>query len=560
MLQNLRIRNLALVEELAVEFQPGFCVLTGETGAGKSIIMGALGLLVGDRADKTLIRAGADQCAVEASILLPDPGPVDALLRELELEPTDHGQLILRRTVSAAGGGRNLVNDSPVSLQSLKRLGDLLVDMHGPHDHQSLLSPDYQLHLLDAFGRHDTLLAAYQALYRERRELESKRHALEGDEAAFAREMDFLAFQVQELGDAKLEEGEDETIAAEHAVVANAQQVLESAGGLIEALTDGETSAFQSLVAVQQQLERLASIVPQSADWKEEAKQAAIQVKELASTISAYAQSIDADPARLQWVEERMALYHRLKRKYNATVPELLAQLATAKTRLADLKTRHERIAEIAKLEAGLSAKLRQAGLKLRAKRKDSAGKLAEAITGQLRDLGFARAGFEVNLAELEPGPAGLDAADFGFAPNPGEPTRPLRAIASSGEISRVMLAVKTVLAEHDRIPILVFDEIDANIGGETATAVGRKLAELAATHQVIAITHMPQAAVHGKHHFAVRKTVSGDRTRSSIDPLDDNARAEEIARMLGGKSLTSVVLQHAREMLQKAARRKGCL
>jgi DNA repair protein RecN (Recombination protein N) len=515
---------------------------------------------VGDRADKTLIRAGADQCAVEASILLPDPGPVDALLRELELEPTDHGQLILRRTVSAAGGGRNLVNDSPVSLQSLKRLGDLLVDMHGPHDHQSLLSPDYQLHLLDAFGRHDTLLAAYQALYRERRELESKRHALEGDEAAFAREMDFLAFQVQELGDAKLEEGEDETIAAEHAVVANAQQVLESAGGLIEALTDGETSAFQSLVAVQQQLERLASIVPQSADWKEEAKQAAIQVKELASTISAYAQSIDADPARLQWVEERMALYHRLKRKYNATVPELLAQLATAKTRLADLKTRHERIAEIAKLEAGLSAKLRQAGLKLRAKRKDSAGKLAEAITGQLRDLGFARAGFEVNLAELEPGPAGLDAADFGFAPNPGEPTRPLRAIASSGEISRVMLAVKTVLAEHDRIPILVFDEIDANIGGETATAVGRKLAELAATHQVIAITHMPQAAVHGKHHFAVRKTVSGDRTRSSIDPLDDNARAEEIARMLGGKSLTSVVLQHAREMLQKAARRKGCL
>jgi DNA repair protein RecN (Recombination protein N) len=560
MLQNLRIRNLALVEELAVEFQPGFCVLTGETGAGKSIIMGALGLLVGDRADKTLIRAGADQCAVEASILLPDPGPVDALLRELELEPTDHGQLILRRTVSAAGGGRNLVNDSPVSLQSLKRLGDLLVDMHGPHDHQSLLSPDYQLHLLDAFGRHDTLLAAYQALYRERRELESKRHALEGDEGAFAREMDFLAFQVQELGDAKLEEGEDETIAAEHAVVANAQQVLESAGGLIEALTDGETSAFQSLVAVQQQLERLASIVPQSADWKEEAKQAAIQVKELASTISAYAQSIDADPARLQWVEERMALYHRLKRKYNATVPELLAQLATAKTRLADLKTRHERIAEIAKLEAGLSAKLRQAGLKLRAKRKDSAGKLAEAITGQLRDLGFARAGFEVNLAELEPGPAGLDAADFGFAPNPGEPTRPLRAIASSGEISRVMLAVKTVLAEHDRIPILVFDEIDANIGGETATAVGRKLAELAATHQVIAITHMPQAAVHGKHHFAVRKTVSGDRTRSSIDPLDDNARAEEIARMLGGKSLTSVVLQHAREMLQKAARRKGCL
>ncbi len=557
MLQSLRIRNLALVEELAVEFQPGFCVLTGETGAGKSIIMGALGLLLGERADKTLIRAGSDQCAVEAVLLLKDPAPVDALLRDLELEPTDQGQLILRRTLSAAGGGRNLINDSPVSLQALKRLGDLLVDMHGPHDHQALLSPDYQLRLLDSFGRHEILTAAYASLYRERRDLEAKRHELEGDEQTFAREMDFLAFQVQELGDAKLEEDEETALSSEHAVVANAQQVLEAAGGLLEALTDGESSALQSLAAAQQQLERLAAIMPRAADWKEEARQAAIQVKELSSSIAAYAQSIDADPARLQWVEERMAIYHRLKRKYNATVPELIALLQTSKTRLHDLQTRNERIAEIAKQESALTAKLRQAGLKLRAKRKDSAGQLAQAITEQLRDLGFASAGFEVNLAEIEPAPSGLDGVDFGFAPNPGEPPRPLRAIASSGEISRVMLAVKSVLAAHDHIPILVFDEIDANIGGETATAVGRKLAELALTHQVIAITHMPQAAVHGRHHFAVRKTVSGDRTRSSIDPLDDDARAEEIARMLGGKSLTSVVLQHAREMLRKAARGK---
>jgi DNA repair protein RecN (Recombination protein N) len=369
--------------------------------------------------------------------------------------------------------------------------------------------------------------------------------------------MDFLAFQVKELGDAELQEDEESAVTAEHAVVANAQQVLESAGGLLEALTDGETSALQSLAAVQQQLERLAAIIPRAAEWKDEARQTAIQVKELAASIAAYAQAIDADPARLQWIEERMALYHRLKRKYNATIPELLAQLDTAKARLRDLQTRQERIAELTKQESALTVKLRQAGLKLRGKRKDSAGKLALAITGQLRDLGFARAGFEVNLADIEPAASGLDAVDFGFAPNPGEPSRPLRVIASSGEISRVMLAVKTVLAEHDHIPVLVFDEIDANIGGETATAVGRKLAELAVTHQVIAITHMPQAAVHGRHHYAVRKTVSGDRTRSSIDPLDDTARAEEIARMLGGKTLTSVVLQHAREMLQKAARKK---
>lgn len=556
MLQSLRIRNLALVEELAVEFGPGFSVLTGETGAGKSIIMGALGLLVGERADKTLIRAGADQCLVEAALHLSDPAPVDALLTELGLEPTDQGQLVLRRTLSASGSGRHLVNDASVSLQSLKRLGDLLVDMHGPHDHQSLLSPDYQLRLLDSFGRLDALLAPYETLYRERRELENKRHELEGDEQAFAREMDFLAFQVQELGDAKLEEGEDEALVKEHAGAAGSQQALEAASGLLDALAEGETSALQNLAAVQQQLERLTTAVPQAAEWKEEARRAAIVVKELASTIASYAQSVDADPARLQWLEERMALYHRLKRKYNAAVPDLIKQHETAKTRLRDLQTRHERIAELVKQEAATLAKLRQAGLKLRAKRKDTAVKLADAVTRQLRDLGFARAGFEVNLAEAEPAPSGLDAVEFGFAPNPGEPFRPLRAIASSGEISRVMLAVKTVLAAHDRIPVLVFDEIDANIGGETATAVGRKLAELAATHQVIAITHMPQVAVHGRHHYAVRKTVTGERTRSSIDPLDETARAEEIARMLGGKGLTSVVLQHAREMLQKASKK----
>ncbi len=557
MLQTLRIRHLALVEELSVEFKSGFTVLTGETGAGKSIIMGALGLLVGERADKSLIRAGADQCLVEASLTLVDAASVDALLRELELEPTDHGQLVLRRTLSAAGGGRNLVNDSPVTLQALKRLGDLLVDMHGPHDHQSLLSPDYQLHLLDAFGHLDSSRAPYDTLYREQRDLAARRRDLEGDEQSFARELDFLTFEVKELEDANLEAGEDEALILEHAGAASAQQALESTTGLLDALAEGDASAFQALVATQQMLDRLSPALPQAIVWKEEARRAAILVKELASTIAAYAQAIDADPARLQWVEDRMALYHRLKRKYGVPTAELIHRRDVAKTRLHELQTRHERIAELNKQEVSVTAKLRQAGMKLRGKRKDAARKLAEAITAQLRDLGFARSGFDVTLTDVDPAPAGMETVEFGFAPNPGEPSRPLRAIASSGEISRVMLAVKSVLAAHDRIPVLVFDEIDANIGGETATAVGRKLAELATTHQVIAITHMPQVAVHGGHHYAVRKTVTADRTRSSIDPLDEPARAEEIARMLGGKGLTSVVLQHAREMLQKTARKK---
>ena len=553
MLHTLRIKNLALVESVSIDFSPGLNVITGETGAGKSILIGALGLLLGERADKTIIRGGEEQCGAEALIEVPDPARLNALLAERGIELCDNGNIVLRRIVSTSGASRSFVNGSPTTLQALKEIGDLLVDMHGPHDHQSLLNTDYQMDILDAFGHTADLREEYVRSYREVRAIESERQAVHGaDEQMVAQQIDLLSFQIQELDEAALADGEDVQIEREQAVVANAQRILELTAGVTAALTEGETSAFQALVAVQQALTQLSGILPEADEWRTEARALAVQVQELSTSVSACASKVDADPQRLQWLEERMALYHKLKHKYGATVAEVLAHLEKARARLQELQGRGQRLAELDGRLAEAAKRMSEAGRKLGRKRRTVAAKLAEAATQQLRDLGFPHGAFHVELGDVQPGPSGIDAVEFGFAPNPGEPMRPLQAIASSGEISRVMLAVKAVLSAHDRIPILVFDEIDANIGGETANAVGAKLAEVAGAHQVLCITHLPQVAVCGTTHFAVRKEVRDGRTRTDVERLDTDSRTEEIARMLGGRDLTSVTLRHARELLRR--------
>lgn len=553
MLQTLRVRNLALVEDVTVEFQPGLNVITGETGAGKSVIIGALGLLLGDRADKTLIRSGTDQCAAEAVFQLSDPAPVDALLDEVGLPPCEGGQLLIRRTLLANGTGRNLINDSTATLQILKRIGELLVDMHGPYDHQSLLNTTFQMDILDAFGHLWEARGAYESLYAEYRERRLQREELEGaDEDDVARQVELLSFQIKEIEDVAPVEGEDESLATEQIQVANAQRILELAAGIQSALAESEHSAFNGLAEAQKGLGELAGLIPAAGEWKEQARSLAVQARDLAETVEHQVRNIEGDPARLQWLEERMALYHRLKRKYGATVADILAHLEKSKTRLRTLAGRGERLKELDAEIAAALAKLTQVGSKLGKARRQAATKLAGTITGELHDLGFQHGSFAVALSvAAEPGPAGLDAIEFAFAPNAGEPERPLRAIASSGEISRVMLAVKAVLADHDSIPVLVFDEIDANVGGAMGTAIGTKLDTVGRHHQVLCITHLPQVAVFGKTHFAVAKEVVNGRTRTSITRLAKDQRVEEVARMLGGRDLTSVTLKHAREMLK---------
>lgn len=552
MLSILQIRNLALVEDLKVEFQPGLNIITGETGAGKSLLMGALSLLLGERSDKSVIRTGQSQASVECVLALPDADAVNAALAEAGIDPCNDGQLVLRRVVSASGGG-SFVNGSPSTIQTLKKIGNLLVDMHGPHDHQSLLSQDFQMDILDAFGGLADLRTSYRTEFNQLCSLQSELRSLDCDEKTVAEQIDLLSFQVKEIGEAAPVEGEEEEIKARHVLMTNAQRILETAQNVCQLLTEGESSAIDSLASVQRELDSLRSSLPESEQWAEEARAAAVQLRELSKTISSRAHDIDSDPRQIEQIEARLAVYQKLRRKYGSSVAEISAKLEDARKRLHDLQTRGERIAELNGRIAKVSASVRSLGKKLGRERRSTAVNLARAVTRELQDLGFTKGAFHADLSEIEPCATGTDAVEFGFAPNVGEAMRPLRMIASSGEISRVMLATKAVLAKHDRIPVLVFDEIDTNVGGEMGFAIGQKLAGIARSHQVICITHLPQVAVHGTSHFAVAKRVRGERTFTEIRILEDESRTDELARMLGGNSPSKLTRDHAREMLATA-------
>jgi len=555
MLRTLRVRNLALAENISVDFEPGLNIITGETGAGKSILLGALALILGERADKSLIRTGEEQCSAEALFELANADEINRALEELGLPPCEEGQLLLRRTVKVAGG-QNWVNDALVTVQALRRIGEELVDMHGPHDHQSLFRPEAQREILDAFARTEKVCEAYREAYDTWRVLLERSAVLEADEKDAAQQVDLLTHRVKEIEVAALTAGEEDAVRQEHAVVGNAHRILELGSQVTSALTGEEASAFQAFVSTHHALEELSRLLPAAVAWKREVADLATRTQDLGQTIQADLTRLEADPARLDWLDQRLATYQRILRKYGPTLETVVQTLCVAQSRLNDLRTREEQLAEISgRLSEAFSA-VKKRGRALSERRRASASELAEAIAGELEFLGFPGSSFTIGLREEEPGPSGMDQIEFGFAPNVGESMRPLRAIASSGEISRVMLAIKAVLAAQDRIPVLVFDEIDANLGGGMGHAVGRELAGVAVRHQVLCITHLPQVAVHGTAHFAVVKEVSEGRTLSRVAPLrSPEERVEEIARMLGGTD-SRATLAHAKDLLLRARSR----
>lgn len=553
MLQHLKVKNLAIVEEASITFGEGLNIITGETGAGKSVLMGALNLVLGERADKSAIRSGADEGKVEVVFSLNDTSSIDAELEERDIPICEEGQLLIKRTVSIKGAGRTLINDSPVTVQSLRAIAPLLVDIHGPYDQQSLLKQEFQRSLLDAYGGCASKISTYKKSWNLFQELNEKLEELTSDTSDADEEIDRLNYIIDEIRNAQLTEADEYELVEEHAQSANAGEILTIGTEITDALIDEELSSCSRLQHIQAKCNELANILPEAEEWSSEIQSAILLLQEIGSSISGRLSRIEADPARLQHLEDRMALVQSLKRKYGGSVEAVNESLSKYEERLDDLANRTDKIE---KLQSNIKAQqddLKKKAATLTSTRKKATTKLAKAITTALNDLGFLNASFSIALPSCTPTSHGADEIVFEFAPNPGEPKRPLKAIASSGEIARVMLAVKAVLASHDSIPVLVFDEIDANIGGETGRAVGQKLRQVANSHQVISITHLPQSAVYGEQHVKVFKEVKNKRTRMKAKILNEEERIDEIARMLGGKGLTSVIENHAKEMLESA-------
>jgi DNA repair protein RecN (Recombination protein N) len=534
MLTLLKIRNLALVDELAWELGSGLISVTGETGAGKSVIVGALKMILGERADKGLIRTGEETCTIESVFDLKDAAEINAILEEGGLPPCDDTQIIIRRSIGTTAN-RQFINDSPVTLTLLKKVGERLVDLHGPHDHQSLLSQERQLAMLDAFAGTEPTLAEYRTAFRSWREKSQELEEIKNAENASEQELELLRYQLDEIESAKLTPDDGDDLQERYHRSSNSTRLVELSAQAVSALTDdnGILSRISDLQRLARDLEKLDPSVSEKLSSLETAS---IELQDLEATLTDYAEELDIDPSEAATIEERVNLVESLKRKYGPSIEDILSRQESISDRLDNIDNRSEKIDALTAALAESHKELETIAKKLTAARRKSAPKLAKDIASQLKELGFKQSSFEVELSSVkDPTLHGFESCNFLFGPNPGEPLHPLRQIASSGEISRVMLAVKSSLAEQDATPLMVFDEIDANVGGEIARAVGKKMALLGQLHQVIAITHFPQVAATAAAHFVVEKEVVSGRTRSKLYPVEGEKRINELVRMLGG-------------------------
>lgn len=555
MLSRLSVRNLAVVEAAEIHFAQGLNVITGETGAGKSVLMGALRLLQGVRADRTIIRAGAEETTVSALYELPDTAAIDACLADADLPSCEDGILILRRTLRADGTGRVRINDAPATATTLRKLAPLLIDIHGPDDNLTLLDAKFQLQLLIAYANATPAYRAYVQQWQTLQALKDELEALVGNPEQREAELTRLRETLTDIAAVNPTLDDGDLLTEQHAQAANAELILETGNQILAGLTEGDNALAEQLVAQHRLLHTLTQLLPEAAEWSEELDAIQTQLQSLSSALSMRLSQIDTDPAALAQLEARLGQIQRLRRRYGPTLEEVLRHRDETQARLNALADAEAVVYKLEEQIAKAEAALLTCGRTLRKQLQAAIPQLARAITTELRDLGFLQAAFSIALEpHAEPTPSGLDRVTFCFEPNPGEPPRPLAAIASSGEIARVMLAVKVILAQHDATATLVFDEIDANIGGETGRKVGMKLQTLANHTQILCITHQPQAAVYGQHHLCVRKSVHDGRTSTTITPLDDAARATEIARMLGGEDFTPITRDHAIEMLQQAS------
>ena len=572
MLQELRIKDFAIIDELTLTLDPGFLVITGETGAGKSIIVDAVNLLLGERSDATLVRGGADRAMIEGIFAIPPAlqADVQALLEAEGLDGELPDEVILSREVRSSGRSLARINGTTCNLAVYREIGGMLVDIHGQGEHLSLLRPAQHIYLLDRYAGLEDARAGFKEVVRALDQVRAEIKSLLTDEAALARRVDMLQYQVQEIDSAALRPDEEAELQQERNRLVNAEKIAELATEAQYALLGdmGETSGVDLLAQAAIDLSRLAKLDPTIAEYAELAESLSAQADELARTVRQYREDIEYDPHRLDQIEERVEIITRLKRKYGGSIEAALAHADKARAELESITHSEERLAELRAQEDRLLHQIGTLAAQLSAKRRAAAQKLTEAIVRELDELRMQGARFEVQIAwqddpegcfvedrRLAFGPNGIDQVEFYMAANVGEPLRPIAKVASGGETSRIMLALKSVLTHADQVPTLIFDEIDQGIGGRIGAVVGQKLWRLSDRHQVLVVTHLAQLAGFGDAHYRVSKHVQNKRTVTQVQRLDDQGRVDELAEMLGAE--TDSARQSAYDILMLARRLK---
>jgi DNA repair protein RecN (Recombination protein N) len=553
MLHSLRIRNLALLQEVALDFEVGFTAVTGETGAGKSILLGALSLLAGERADKSVIRQGASACDVEAALFFSEPKWINSLLAALELPECEDGLLLLKRSLSRDKAPRITVNGSLATLAALQRLGERWIDFHGPSEPRRLLKESCQLDLLDLFGKSRDLRSGYQAKYYQWREHVNQRERIVGETKLSPEQIDFLRNQLARIAALDLTDEAIEALERDFQRMSRAQELIELSSTLAGGLT-GEDGVQTRVAGLLREARQLETIDAASKPLVERLASAAVELNELGAEFSDLSQQLQFDPEQAEQITARMNTWLELKRKYGAEVSAIRSARDELQQRLDVQGDLEGTFARLQKQIVDAERAAKREAVDLRAAREKAAKELSKIAAKGIAQLGFKKADFHVRIVQLaELGPTGDCGCEFLFSPNVGEAPLPLNRVASSGELARVMLALKTVLADLDGVPLLVFDEVDANVGGEIGRVVGEKMAAIAKAHQVLCVTHLPQVAAQATCHLVVTKDQSKDRAVVTIEPIQASrkARVTELARMLGDSKAKSA-LAHAEELLGK--------
>jgi DNA repair protein RecN (Recombination protein N) len=551
MLKYLKIKNLAIIEDLEVELEKGFNIFTGETGAGKSIIMDGIRLIFGERADPDMVRTGENKAEITAVIEIED----ESLKNEFPSFPWENNEIILRREIPVSGKGRIYFNGSPVPLSVLKSLGEKIFDIFGQNDHIFLLDTEYQLDYLDSFGNLLPLRDEVGKVWHKLQELKREKEEIEKKERERAQRLDFLDYQIKEIERANLKIGEDEELERERFKLINAEKLFSETESALEICYSGEHSISSLLKILSKKLGELSKFEPNFSNYLKSIDEFSLIADELGRALSEFRDGIEVNPSKLEKIEERIHTIEKLKKKWGPSIKDILYSLELAKKERENLLSSEERLEALTKEIENLEGEYQRLSEELSKKREEKGKILQKEIEKELSFLGMEKSRFFVKIERVSPerrGGKGIDLCEFYISPNPGEEPKPLRKIASGGELSRIMLAIKSVGREKDRPKILIFDEIDSGIGGAVAESVGERLKRLALKHQVICITHLPQIASFAENHYKIYKVVEKGRTFTKLEELEWESRVREIARMMVGGNITETSLKNAEEILRR--------